>query len=220
MGHTSITLGLLFGLGAAVSQLPDGLFETRISQRPSAPVAQAGAEKDVALQDVTAAAVVEALRSRFGGSDVEFKFDSFDRSQVSQRDMQLRGAGQFRIEGGLAWLPIRYSASYDTATGSIESPEITFTSGRAHGRQASIDSAGLDAMVGRKLTEEFGSQTVEFDLGTLRPVSGDQRYVAVDGSGVASFAGEGSAMVSVQAVLDRATGQWLGVAYALGADAA
>lgn len=220
MGHTSITLGLLFGLSAAVSQLPDGLFETRNTQRASAIDARAGVEKDSALQDVTAAAVVESLRSRFAGSDIEFKFDSFDRRQVSQRDMQLRGAGQFRIEGGLAWLPIRYSASYDTATGSIESPEITFTTQPARGRQASIDSAALDALVGRQLAAEFVSQTVEFDLGVVKPVAGDERYLAVDGSGVASFAGEGTATVSVQAVLDRATGRWLGVAYALGDDAA
>ena len=218
MGHTSITLGLLFGLSAAVSQLPH-VFETRNTQRASALSARASPAKDVALQDVTAAAVVESLRSRFAGSDIEFKFDSFDSRQVSQRDMQLRGAGQFRIEGGLAWLPIRYTASYDTTTDSIESPAITFTA-QPHARQASIDSAALDAMVGQQLTEEFLSQTVEFDLGTVRPVAGDGRYLAVDASGVASFAGEGTAAVSVQAVLDRVTGQWLGVAYALGNDAA
>ena len=51
-------------------------------------------------------------------------------------------------------------------------------------------------------------------------VAGDQRYAMVDGVGVASFAGEGAATVSVQAVLDRVTGKWLGVSYALGSDAA
>lgn len=220
MGHTSITLGLLFGLSAAVSQLPDGLFEPRDTQRASAVAASADVAKHVALQDVTAAAVVESLRSRFAGSDIEFKFDSFDHSRVSQRDLQLRGAGQFRIQGGLAWLPIRYSATYDTATASVQSPEITFTSQPESARSAAIDSAGLDAMVGRQLTAEFGSQAVDFDLGTIRQVAGDGRYLAVDGSGVASFAGEGTAKVSVQAVLDRVTGQWLGVAYALGDEAA
>src|SRR5687768_16700759 len=112
MGHTSITLGLLCGLAAAVSHLPAELFETRAS----AIAAQTDVERDAALQDlqdVTAAAVVESLRSRFAGSDIEFKFDSFDSRHVSQRDLQLRGGGQFRIEVGLAWMPIRYSASYD-----------------------------------------------------------------------------------------------------------
>jgi hypothetical protein len=219
MGHTSIALGLLFGLAAAVSHLPAGLFETRAS----AIAAQPDVGRDAALQDlqdVTAAAVVESLRSRFAGSDVEFKFDSFDSRQLSQRDLQLRGTGQFRIEGGLAWLPIRYSASYDTTTDSMESPEITFAAQPARGRQASIDATALDAMVGRQLSEEFASQAVVFDLGTVRLVAGDQRYAMVAGIGVASFAGEGAATVSVQAVLDRVTGRWLGVAYALGSDAA
>ena len=220
MGHTSITLGLLFGLSAAVSQLPQGLFERRDAQPASVPTVRAGAEQDVALQDVTAAAVVQSLRSRFAGSDIEFKFDNFDHRQVSQRDMELRGAGQFRIEGGQAWLPITYSASYDTATGSIGSPEITFAPQVAHATRDPIGSGGLDQIVGQQLTAEFGSQSVEFDLGTVRPVAGDARYVVVDGSGVASFAGEGAAHVSVQAVLDRSTGQWLGVAYALGDEAA
>ena len=220
MGHASITLGLLFGLSAAVSHLPEGLFETRDTQRAPTAAAQAGAERDAALQDVTAAAVVESLRSRFAGSDIEFKFDSFDRSQVSQRDLQLQGAGQFRIEGGLAWMPIHYAASYDTATGSIHTPEITFTTAPTRDRSAPIDAAGLDAMVGRQLSAEFGSQAVDFDLGTLKQVAGDARYLAVDGSGVASFAGEGAAKVSVQAVLDRVTGHWLGVAYTLGDEAA
>ena len=222
MGHTSIALGLLFGLGAAVSQLPDGLFETRNTRRASAPATRAGAEHDVALQDVTAAAIIESLRSRFAGSEIEFKFDSFDSREISQRDTQLHGAGQFRIEGGQAWLPIRYSASYDTATDSIESPEVTFAARSDHGVHASIDTNtnALDAMVGQRLTDEFASQTVDFDLGPVNLVAGDRRYALVDGVGVARFAGEGAATVSVQAVLDRATGQWLGVAYVLGSDAA
>lgn len=220
MGHTSITLGLLFGLTAVVSQLPDRLLETRTTQRTSANAEQADPQGDGALRDVTAAAVVESLRSRFAGSDIEFKFDSFDSRALSQRDLQLRGVGQFRIAGGLAWMPIRYSASYDTATDSIESPDITFAAQSADGRQASIDATALDAMVGRQLSEEFASQAVEFDLGTVKMVAGDQRYAMVNGKGVASFAGEGDAAVSVQAVLDRVTGQWLGVSYALGGDAA
>ena len=222
MGHTSITLGLLLGLTAAASQLPGGLFGSRDATRASAIAAQAVVERDAALQmqDATAAAVVESLRSRFAGREIEFKFDSFDSRPLSQRDMQLRGAGQFRIEGGQAWLPMRYAAIYDTSTGSVESPDITFTAQAAQGRPASVDATALDTMVGRQLTEEFASQSVDFDLGTVRPVASDGRYLMVDGSGIARFAGEGAAMVSVQAVLDRTTGQWLGVSYALGGEAA
>src|SRR5688500_11283886 len=192
MGHTSITLGLLFGLTAVASHLPDGVLETRNTQRPAV-ATQADFDRNSALQlqDVTAAAVVESLRARFTESDIEFKFESFDKRRLSQRDMQLHGAGQFRIEGGLAWLPIRYSALYDTTTDSIGSPEIKFNAQPTRGRHASVDATGLDAMGDRQLTEEFASQAVEFDLGPVSPVAGDGRYLVVDGSGVAKFAGEG-----------------------------
>lgn len=217
MGHTSITLGLLFGLSAAVSQMPNTLSQARAT--PTLAASERVQDAGVQLQDVTAAAVVESLRARFANSDVEFKFDSFDSRPMSERDLHLSGAGKFRLEGGQAWLPIRYAASYDTATATIESPQIALSTGQAPARQASIDAATLDALVSQQLTQEFESQSVDFDLGKLTPVAGDARYVAVDGAGVASFAGEGSAEVSVQAVLDRATGQWLGVSYALGAEA-
>ena len=104
---------------------------------------------------------------------------------------------------------------------SIESPEITFAT------QPARRTAGIDRCRPRSThwsasnwPQEFASQAVEFDLGTVTLVAGDARYAMVDGAGVASFAGEGAATVSVQAVLDRVTGQWLGVAYALGGDAA
>lgn len=219
MGHTSITLGLLFGLSAAVSQLPDGLFQTREAQAASSRTATARAGEAGTLQDVTAAALVEALRSRFAGSDVEFRFDSFASRRLSERDLQVTGGGQFRLEGGMTWLPIRYAASYDTATATIDSPQITLRTQQLPRGQAAIDADALGALVGERLTQEFESQSVQFDLDELTPVAGDARYVAVDGSGVARFAGEGTAMVSVQAVLDRTTGQWLGVSYDLGGEA-
>ena len=61
---------------------------------------------------------------------------------------------------------------------------------RMDGRHRSMPAA-LDAMVGRQLSAEFASQAVEFNLGTVKLVAGDQRYALVDGVGVASFAGEG-----------------------------
>lgn len=213
MGHTSITLGLLFGLTTLVSQVQPALVEPR--NPPTAATAPADP-----LQDAMAAAVIETLRSRFAGNDVEFKFDSFTRQQASDRDVEVSGAGQFRLDGGNAWLPMSYSARYDTATSSIESPEITLAATPTVRKGVTVNTAALDVLVGRKLAEEFASQAVEFDLGTVRTVAGDARYATVEGSGVASFAGEGAAAVAVQGVFDRSTGQWLGVTYELGNEAA
>lgn len=213
MGHTSITLGLLFGLTTLLAQMQPQSVE------PRNPPAAMGAPADP-LQDATAAAVIETLRSRFAGYDVEFKFDSFTRQQASERDIEVSGAGQFRLDGGNAWLPMNYSALYDAATATIESPEVSLAATPALRKDVTVNTAALDVLVGIKLAEEFASQAVEFDLGPVRMVAGDARYATVEGSGVASFAGEGAAVVSVQGVLDRSTGQWLGVTYELGNQAA
>lgn len=213
MGHTSITLGLLFGLTTLVSQVQPALVEPR--NPPTVTAAPADP-----LQDATAVAVVETLRSRFAGNDVEFKFDSFTSQQASERDVEISGAGQFKLDGGNTWLPISYHARYDTATSSIESPEIAFAAASTPRKATAVNTATLGLLVGRKLAEEFASQSVEFDLGPVRMVAGDARYATVEGSGVASFAGEGAASVSVQGVFDRGTGQWLGVTYELGNEAA
>lgn len=212
MGHTSIILGLLFGLTTLVSQVQPALVEPR-----NPPTVEAPADP---LQDATAAAVIESLRSRFAGNDVEFKFDTFTREQASERDVEVSGAGQFRLDGDNAWLPMNYSALYDTATATIESPVISLAATPASRKDMAVNTAALDVLVGRKLAEEFALQAVEFDLGTVRTVAGDARYATVEGSGVASFAGEGAAAVSVQGVFDRDTGQWLGVTYELGNEAA
>lgn len=216
MGNTSITLGLLFGLTTLVSQVQPALIKST-SPPPAPPVAVVTADP---VQDMMAIAVVETLRNRFAGNDVEFKFDSFTRQQASERDVEVSGAGQFRLDGGKAWLPMNYSALYDTATATIESPEISLGATPTSRKGMAVNTAALDVLVGRKLAEEFASQAVEFDLGTVRTVAGDARYATVEGSGVASFAGEGAAAVSVQGVFDRSTGQWLGVTYELGHQAA
>ena len=210
MGHTSITCALLFGLATtAIAQLQPASVAS-----PGSHVAPAHTAAAEGLQDVTAAAVVETLRARFAGSDVEFKFDSFGSQQTSVRDVQVQGAGHFRLEGGTAWMPIRYSALYDTTQSSIESPEIRFAAVTSR-QPRSIDGVGLDRAVGSRIAAEFASQSVQFDLGTLRLIGGDARYAMVEGAGVARFGGEGDAPVSVQAVFDRGSGKWLGVVYEL-----
>lgn len=214
MGHTSITLGLLFGLASLGSQVQPSSVQSGAAL-PTRPVASS-----TEMEDATAAAVVESLRTRFAGTDVEFKFDSFASERTSQQDMEVHGAGQFRLAGGQAWMPVRYSALYDTVTLSIDSPELTFAAQHVALKPSTLDSGALDALVSRRLSDEFASQAVDFELGPVTLVAGDARYAMAEASGVANFAGEGAASVLVQGVFDRGTGRWLGVRYTLGADAA
>jgi hypothetical protein len=212
MGHTSITIGLLFGLASLGSQVQPASVP-RVATQSSLPAAPS-----TQVEDVTAAAVVESLRARFAGTDVEFKFDSFASDQSSQQDLEVHGAGRFRLAGGQAWMPVRYSALYDTVTSSIDSPELTFAGQEVAIGQAMLDTGALGALVSRQLSDEFASQPVDFDLGPVTLVAGDARYAMAQADGVASFGSEGAASVSVQGVFDRGTGRWLGVRYTLDAD--
>ena len=204
MGHVPIILSLVLGLGAVAQ------FERPVAAPATASVSQADP-----LRDVMAAAVIQRLQAEFAGREVEFKFDSFASEPASQRDLVLRGSGQFRLEGGRAWLPMQYEAIYDTATAGLENPDIRF--GAQHGKAAvDVDVATLDAAVDRRLADEFASQAVAFELGPVRSTGGDARYALVQAYGIADFAGEGAAQVTVQATFDRATREWLQVDYALG----
>src|SRR5687768_16429584 len=94
-------------------------------------------------RDAIAATVIEAMRARFDGADVEFRIDAFHGEQGSLRDLALSGAGQIRLAGGDAWLPIRYSALYDQYTGEVLAPQVEFDTRGTHAAATGIDRASL-----------------------------------------------------------------------------
>ena len=171
----------------------------------------------LALDDVVAAAVVGALRMQFLDREVELKLDHVDKTRASLRDVVLDGAGQIRIEGSQVWLPIRFQALYDTATGIVLSPSVTLDRSITN-PAATLPTEGLDQAIGARLATEFASQQVDFELGSIHVTGGDERYAVVDGDGVASFAGEGRAELQLQAVYDRASDKWVRIDYTLGND--
>lgn len=214
MSHAPIflSLGLLFG-AAGMGHWPHAL--------PSAAAgtdAHGSEQVDAASpsRDAIAATVIEAMRTRFDGADVEFRFAAFQSEQGSLRDLSLSGAGQVRLVGGDAWLPIRYSALFDQYTGEILAPQVEFDTRGAHATATGVDRSSLDAAVDNRLAGEFATQAPAFDLDDLKLVARDARYVLVAGTGQAEFAGEGTADVTVQAVYDRRAHAWLDVRYTLG----
>jgi len=207
-----LSLGLLFGIAG-------------VGGRPGAVPSPAGADDGRAenaevasspSRDAIAATVIEAMRARFDGADVEFRFDAFQSEQGSLRDLALSGAGQVRLAGGDAWLPIRYSALFDRYTGEVLAPQVEFDTRGAQAAATGVDRASLAAAVDGRLASEFASQAPRFDLDDLRLVARDARYVLVAGTGQAEFAGEGTAEVAVQALYDRRAHAWLDVRYVLG----
>jgi len=204
-----VTAALILGLvvGAAVAS-PARAPASDPAPSPSTPAQM--------QRDAMAATVIEAMRARLGGRHVELRFDRFDAREGSLRDLALSGAGRVRVEGGQAWLPIRYSALFDTATGEIVSPEVAFDTAAARTAAAGVDADALDAAVDDQLAGEFAAQRIAFELDDLRLVAQDARFVLVAGTGEARFAGEGKADVRVQGLYDRRAHAWLGVRYTLG----
>ena len=213
MSHAPIflSLGLLFGI-AGLGGWPAAVPSVVSHGQPQ----EMHAEASSPSRDAIAATIIEAMRSRFDGADIEFRFDTFHGEQGSLRDIALSGAGQVRLAGGDAWLPIRYSALFDRFTGEVLAPQVEFDTDGAHAIATGVDRTSLDTAVDGRLSEEFASQTPEFALGDLKLVVRDARYVLVAGTGRADFAGEGTADVSVQALYDRRTHAWLDVRYTLG----
>lgn len=208
-----ISLGLLFGVAGADWPHAVPSAGTDIGVTPGE---SAQAEAASPSHDAVAATIIEAMRARFGGADIELRFHAFHSAQGSLRDLALSGAGEVRLAGGAAWLPIRYSALFDQYAGEILAPRVEFDTRGAHADATGVDRAALDAEVGDRLAGEFEAQAPAFDLGELKLVARDARYVLVAGTGQAEFAGEGSADVSVQAVYDRRAHAWLDVRYTLG----
>ena len=215
MNHAPIllSLGLLFGIAGI--HRPDAL-PSADAHAGAAPAESTRAGAMSPSRDAIAATVIETMRVRFHGADIDFRFDAFHGEQGSLRDLALSGAGEVRLAGGDAWLPIRYSALFDQYTGEILAPQVEFDTEGARVEATGVDRSSLDAEVDNLLAGEFASQAPAFDLADLKLVARDARYVLVAGTGQADFAGEGSADVSVQAVYDRRAHAWLDVRYSLG----
>lgn len=211
MSHAPIVLsiGLLFGVaGTGDWPVPAEAGVTGMEEEDG--------QEASPSRDAIAATVIEAMRARFGGIDVEFRFDAFHSEQGSLRDLSLSGAGRVRLAGGDAWLPIRYSALFDRFHGKILAPHVEFDTRGAHASATGVDRVSLDAAVDGQLAGEFASQAPAFELEELHLVARDARYVLVAGTGQAAFAGDGTADVAVQAVYDRSAHAWLDVRYTLG----
>ena len=173
---------------------------------------------DHRLEDAAGTAVVAALRNQFEGRDVEFQLDAMDAERANMRDLALSGDGRIRIDRAGGWLPVRFEALYDRATGTVLSPAITLD--RNPDAAPATPTAGLGDAVDRALASEFAWQDVAFELDEAWRTGGDDRYAVVDGTGVARFEGEGSAEVRLQAVYDLVDEAWIHVGYSLGGEPA
>lgn len=165
-----------------------------------------------AINDATAAAIIGALETRFAGQGVEFRMGDVRSERVSLRDMALHGAGEIRFGQG-TWIPIQFDALYDSGTQLVESPAIVLGGSATASSASALPLDGLQAELAKRMSVEFASQAVAFDLDHTSIVGGDGRRVIVNGNGIARFDQEDLAPVQVQAVYDRASKRWIDASY-------
>ena len=173
-----------------------------------------------AVNDAAAAAVIDALETRFDGQSVQFRLDEVRSERESLRDLVLHGRGEIRFEADGTWLPITFDALYDTDTQAVQSPSITLGAQYAPRNDKTLPLGGLKARVDKALATEFASQQVSFDLQQASVIGGDGQRVVVEANGFATFDGEGREDVTIQAVYDKRSGHWIGASYELGLVAA
>ena len=97
-----------------------------------------------AINDATAAAVIGALDTRFAGHGVQFRLGEVTSHRVSLRDIALQGTGEIRFGESDSWLPVTFSALYDSASQVAESPAIVLGTARLRPRKA-LPLKGLQA---------------------------------------------------------------------------
>ena len=220
MRRALLALAVLVGcsLGANALATQDQTFVTAKSLDKAASRQAVDAVGLQAINDAAAAAIIGALATQLQDQDVQFQLGKVDSSRASLRDLALDGSGLIRLEGGSAWLPIRFQALYDTDTQTVESPAITFVA--QHGRNALDKSVAtqLDGLVDHKLASEFAQQPVQFDIADAGVVGGDARFALVQGDGIADFAAEGKSDLAVQGIYDRVAHRWIQVDYQLGGE--
>jgi hypothetical protein len=170
------------------------------------------------LDSAVAAVVIGALSEQFDGYDVSITLDSVDVQPASIRDRSVTGAGRLQLDRDEQWIGFSFRTLYDTATGSASYPALVLGAG-SEGREVPNDDRllrQLDANVMQLLGEEFGDQPVRLQLDRVTTMESGQRYLRLQGSGIADFGREGSTPAQVDALYDRRNSRWLRVRYELG----
>lgn len=166
------------------------------------------------MDDATAAALIGALETRFAGREVALRMGGVASERASLRDIALHGDAQIRLGQDANWLPITFKALYDTDTQSVLSPSITLEgAGVADTKVASLPLPGLQAQVAEAMSSEFASQRVDVSLQGARVIGNDGRHLVVRAQGIARFNGDETAPVTVRALYEQGSGDWLDPQY-------
>lgn len=181
--------------------------------------AESRIQGDQAMDAAVAAAVIGAVATEFGERKVEVTLDDVAVAPASIRDRTVSGEGRLRIGGDPEWIAFQFEVLYDTVNASAGVPALRL--GDAHPGTDTIPlesplAAELDARVNAELSSEFASQQVELVTTRVTAAEAGSRFLRIEATGTAEFAGEGTTPAQVRALYDRTADEWVRVRYELG----
>lgn len=183
---------------------------------------EARGEAAQAVDGAVAASLIGAITAHFDVQDVGVKLDRVAMEPASIRDRTVTGQGRVRIGQRADWIPFRFQALYDTQTTQVMAPLLELGPDRTEFEAVAGDSGvarALGTRVGEALATEFPAQPVKWNTDQVRVAPLGGSLVRVQARGTADFDAEGLTDARVDALYDRASGEWISLEYELGASA-
>ncbi len=179
---------------------------------------QSRAEGARAIDDALAAALVGAIRTQFDERIIEVKLDHVESTLAGFLQRDLHGDARLKIGRDGEWIPVGFSALYDTSDGTVGFPELVLGSDASEQALPADDpiSRQLATEVDARLDSEFTSQDVRFKIDQARVVHVGGRFLQLDATGVADFGVEGTTNASINALYNPDTNRWIQLSYELG----
>lgn len=216
--HPVITISIVIALFAlqATAQAPRSLQGQALDERPESRI-EASQSIDAAL----AAALIGAISGQFDERKVAVKLDRVATEPLSLVDLRVEGDGRLRIGDDEEWLPLRFSAMYDSVGATVVQPRLTIGD-EGEGEEVAIASPlaqSLRDQVAAGLQREFAQQPARLHIDRVRQLPAGRRYARLEGVGTVDFDEYGSSVATIRALYDRDRHEWLQVGYELGAAA-
>lgn len=171
-----------------------------------------------AIDDALAAALVGAIATQFDERTIEVKLDHVESTLAGFLQRDLHGNARLKIGRDGAWIPVTFSALYDTSDGTVGFPSLVLGAD-APGQVLPADdriTRQLATEVDARLGNEFTTQDVRFKIDQARVVHVGGRFLQLDANGVADFGVEGTTTAIINALYDPDTRRWIQLSYELG----
>lgn len=171
-----------------------------------------------AINDALAAALVGAIATQFDKRLIEVKLDRVESTLAGLVQRELHGNARMRIGNDAPWIPVTFTALYDTSSGTVGFPSLVLGAD-GPGHALPVDdrlSRQLADEVHARLGSEFSGQAVHFRIDQAKVVEVGHHFLQLDANGVADFGVEGTTTAVINALYDPDTQRWIHLSYELG----